>query len=252
VPPRPPAAGELICPRCGAGSDPSRRFCRSCGASLHAATTQHRPGFWRRLAARLSRRRSYAAGTRRRTRQPSAFPKGLAVLAVVATLGFLAVGPWRPTLDRLQTDLADRLASPAPVTPTAWSASSSLPDHGPELLSDRVTNQFWAPEGDPEASWVEAELPRQVRLLRLVVNAGQSAEADVFQQEGRPHEVTVTATSANGDAVTVPLVVRDQAGPQRFTVKGHDIVRVRLTFDSAHAMEDARYMAVGELEFFAR
>jgi hypothetical protein len=246
----PPAAGELACPHCGAGNQPGRRFCRACGAALAAAPPPARKErWWRRL---LRRRKSYTAGTRRRIRRRVRVPRSLVALAVVAALGLLAAGPGRGVIDWTQQEVRDRLSPPAPVTPAGWQASSAVPDGDPDNLSDRVTNQFWAPEGDPAGAWAEAELPRPVRLLSLVITAGQSTEAELFQQQARPHELAVTAIAEDGTTVTAELVVRDQPGPQRFPIEADQVVRVRLEIRSAHGMEPDRFMAIGEIELFAR
>lgn len=54
------------CSACGARNPEGRSFCRSCGGTLRpgAAENQPAPGWWRRLMARLSGRRPYAAGDR--------------------------------------------------------------------------------------------------------------------------------------------------------------------------------------------
>jgi hypothetical protein len=255
APPRPPAAGEVACPSCGTGNDRARRFCGSCGAAL-AAAPRERQGWWRRWKARRARRRTYEAGTRRRVRQPRRIPRKLVALGVVGALAAVAAGPGRDlitsTAARVQQEVRDQLAKPAPVTPTGWEASSALPEHGPDQLSTRVADQFWAPEGDPAGSWVEAELPRPVRLLHVVVHAGQSTDPELFQQQARPHEVAVTAISEDESMVTAELVVRDQPGPQEFVIVADQVVRVRFEFRSAHGLEPDRFMAVGEIEFFAR
>jgi hypothetical protein len=251
TPPRPPAAGEVACSSCGAGNGRERRFCRACGAPLTAAAPV-KESWWRRLVRRLSGRRSYEAGTRRRVRRKTRWPRRLLVLAVVAAIGLLAAGPGRPYIERIRTDVLDELTDPAPITPSGWEASSARADAGPELLSDRVTNQFWAPRGDPVGAWAEATLPRPIRLLRIVVTGGQSTEPELFQQQARPHELTLIATAEDGTATTVDLVVRDQPGPQPFPVAVDDVVTVRLEIGSAHGMERGRYLAIGEIELFGR
>jgi hypothetical protein len=64
--------------------------------------------------------------------------------------------------------------------------------------------------------------------------------------------VDVTMIGNDGRVTPARLVLRDRAGPQKFAVRADQIVTVRLTFRSAHGMARGRFMAVGELEFFAR
>jgi hypothetical protein len=213
-----------------------------------AAPARTREGWWRRLRRR--RKAGYAAGTRRRLRRPLRVLKWLVAVIVVAAVGLVATGPGRDLIDRAQQAVSDRLSDPAPITPAGWEASSAAPDNGPERLSDRVTNEFWAPDGDPVGAWVEAELPRPVRLLHLVVTPGVSTDPALFQEQGRPHELTVTATTEDGGTITTALVVRDQPGPQQFPVEADGVVRVRLEVVSAHGMEPDRFMAIGEVALF--
>jgi zinc-ribbon domain len=206
--------------------------------------------WWRRLFRRR-RKGGYAAGTRRRLRRPGRILKGLLALAVIAGIGMVATGPGRDLIGQAQQAIRDRLTDPAPVTPAAWEASSAMPDSGPELLSDRVTNQFWAPEGDPAGAWAEAELPEPIRLRHLVVTPGVSTEPAEFQEQGRPHELLVTTTAEDGTTTSTELVVLDQPGPQQFTLEADGVVRVRLEVVSTHGMADGRFMAISEVALFS-
>jgi len=247
---RPVQPGDLICPACSNGNEPARRFCRACGAALRAGPAPPpRERWWRRLL----RRRQYAAGERRRTRRRVRIPmRGPIVLAILAALGIYAAGPARPQITKAQVALQDRFGTHAPITPKTWKASSSRPGAGPERLSDRAANQFWAPNSAPAGAWVEADLPRAVRLLDVVVTGGRSSDAQQFQAQGRPYEVDVTLSTQDGRSITARVVMQDKAGEQKFSVKADRVVKVRLTFRSAHGMAPGRYLAVAEVEFFAR
>jgi hypothetical protein len=174
------------------------------------------------------------------------------VLAIATVLALIGVGPGHSSIAKAQTEIRDRISSKVPVTPKAWRASSSRAGNPPDRLGDRAANKFWAPTGAPAGAWVEADLPRPVRLLYLVITGGQSSDAIEFQKQGRPYQVVATLTSEGGRTTSTVLTLRDQAGPQRVTVKGDRVTRVRLTFRSAHGMAAGRFMAVGELEFFVR
>jgi hypothetical protein len=63
-----PAYGGPYCSACGVRNPAGRSFCRSCGEMLRpgAVTTEPAARWWRRLVARLTGRRAYAAGDRPR------------------------------------------------------------------------------------------------------------------------------------------------------------------------------------------
>jgi len=202
----------------------------------------------------VTRRRSYAAGDRRKkVRQPRKVPlKWIFVGVVAALLAAFNVqvrhfAAWAPT------EFKDRVSKHQPITPSKWAASSVQGANSPERLSDRSSEKFWAPRvGANKNSWVEATLPQPVRLLDIVVTGGQSGDAVPFQKQGRPHEIRVLMTGQNGSTVTATLNLEDKQGPQSFKVKADRITKVRLTFLDANGMQSGRYLAVAEVEFFYR
>jgi hypothetical protein len=152
-----------------------------------------------------------------------------------------------------QTEIKDRVSKHQAITPARWRASSVQGANGPERLSDRSLDKFWAPKiGAHPGSWVEADLPKAVRLLDIVVTGGQSGDAVQFQKQGRPHVIKALLSSQNGATVTTTLNLDDKQGAQSFKVKGDRIVKVRLTFVDASGIRPGRYLAVAEVEFFYR
>ncbi|HZM76555.1 MAG TPA: zinc ribbon domain-containing protein [Candidatus Limnocylindrales bacterium] len=255
-PVRRPAEGEIPCPKCGRGNDPARTYCRFDGQPLRpaAGTEQERIGWWKRLWRKLTRRRSYVAGERRRkVRQPRKVPVKWISLGIVAALLVVFNVQVRQFTAWAQAEIKDRVSKHQAVTPSKWAASSVQGTNGPERLSDRSLDKFWAPRvGANQGSWVEATFPQPVRLLDIVVTGGQSGEAVQFQKQGRPHEIQALMTSQSGATVTAKFNLEDKQGAQSFKVKGDRINKVRLTFVDAHGMQPGRYLAVAEMEFFYR
>ena len=253
---RRPAEGEIPCPKCRRGNDPNRTYCRFDGEPLRAGAVgaPERIGWWKRLWRKLTRRRTYTAGERRKkVRQPRKFPLKWVVLAVIAALlaGFNV--QVRHFTTWAQTEFKDRTAKHQPITPSKWTASSVQGGNGPERLSDRSPDKFWAPKvGANQNSWVEASLPQAVRLLDIVVTGGQSGDAVPFQKQGRPHQIRVVMTAQNGKTVTATLTMQDKQGAQSFKVRADRITKVRLTFVDASGMQPGRFLAVAEVEFFYR
>jgi len=249
----PPAAGDLICGQCGAGNDPSRRFCRRCGASLVTARVVAPPPWWRRLLARL-RRRGRPAGYRRPVRQPVRIRGRLVVLFALAAIVLVAALPGRGWVRTGTEIVRDRSSPHVPVTPVASRASSSAPAAGPERLLDGVSNQFWAPvpTGSAEGQWFEVDLPDPTRVLDLVIHSGVSADRKQFLTQARPRELTVTFTAEDGQTRSKVIRLRDQPGKQEFQVRVARVVRVRFTLRSAYGAQPNRRVAVAELEVFGR
>lgn len=248
------APGEIACRGCGAGNLATRKFCRICGNSLAAPVEAAKVPWWRRLWQWLTRRNRYEAGTRRKVRDRARWVRPVAVLAVLALALVAAwtVLPTRTYLDRAMTGLRDRTAKHVPVTPVALRASSAAKGAGPELVSDGVSNRFWSPARGPAGQWIEADFDRPVRLLDLIVTGGVSTDKEKFLTQGRPRDVVLTLTGADGKATTRQIVVQDQPGTQTFAVKVSDVVRARLTIASGYEMRAPTKCAIGELEFFIR
>jgi hypothetical protein len=255
-PVRRPVEGEIACPKCGRGNDPSRTYCRFDGEPLRsqALPGPQRLPWWKRLWRRLSRKRSYVAGERRgRVRQPRKVPVRWIAVGLIAVLLIAFNVQVREFARWSQTEIKDRLGKHQVVTPAKWRASSVQGANAPERMSDRSLDKFWAARvGAHQGSWVEADLPQAVRLLDIVVTGGQSGDAVQFQKQGRPHEIRALLTSQNGTTVTATLNLDDRQGAQSFKVKGDRIVKVRLTFVSVYGLQAGRYLAVAEVEFFYR
>jgi hypothetical protein len=249
----PPNAGDLICGQCGGGNDPSRRFCRRCGASLLAATVVPKPSWWRRLLTRLRGRR-YEAGYRRQVRQPIRIQGRVMLVLVLAALILLAAFPGRPYVRAGTEIVKDRIRDHVTVTPIAARASSAAPSAGADRVLDGVSNQFWAPAqgGAAEGQWIEVDLPEPTRVLDLVLHGGVSAERKQFLTQARPREVLVTFTADDGKTSSEVIRLRDEPGKQQFEFRQDRVVRLRITLRSAYGATPARRVAVAELEVFGR
>jgi hypothetical protein len=252
---RAPLPGELPCPTCGAGNEPSRRFCRSCGTLL-ARAEPVRLTWWDRLLNRLSRRdrlarrRGYAAGERRRRRDNRGTHRLLGVTALLwlVVIAVLAA----PLIRRGVAEVRDLTGAHVPIRPDRFDASSSLGEAPAASVSDGATNRYWAPQGEAAGSWVEVSFTRPVRLLDIVVTGGVGTDQERFLKNSRPHEVDVVATGRGGGTVRKTLTLRDEPGPQHFGFEAHDTVRVRFFVKSTYGPAGTPSVAIGELEFFGR
>jgi hypothetical protein len=246
---RGPLPGEVACPTCGSGNEPSRRFCRSCGALL-AHPEAVRLSWWRRLRNRLARRRGYAAGERRRRRDNRATRRLLAITAALCLVVIAVLAA--PLIRRGVADLRDMTGAHVPIRPDGFGASSFLREAPPANVTDGATNRYWAPQGEAAGSWVEVLFTRPVRLLDIVVTGGVGTDQERFLRNSRPHELDVVATAPGGATIRKTLTLRDEPGPQHFAFEAHDTVRVRFFVKSTYGPAGTPSVAIGELEFFGR
>ncbi|MFE4828556.1 discoidin domain-containing protein [Streptomyces sp. NPDC056672] len=208
------------------------------------------PPWWRRILAR-GRRALPAAGTRpkrRLWRRPG--------LAVPLTLVILAAAVWfaRPYLSDALDFTRDRTGTPEELRPSLVRASSAQPGHPADAAFDTYSNRFWAPAeaGAGQGEFLEADFEQPVRILKLVVFSGRSAQEDAFLSQSRPAALTVTLRASDGTPTERRIRLRDEPGQQTFDVRGSDVVRIRLAIDGVHGGGQGRRPAVAEIEFFGR
>jgi hypothetical protein len=249
--PRPaPRPGERVCGRCGTGNDPSRRFCRSCGAPLAEAAVVRLP-WWRRLLGALAGRSAYAAGERRSRRDFSVARRLVRLLALVVVLAVLVVFG-RPLVSTAVNAVRDRMRDPVYFHPVDVTASSARRGAAAERIADGASNRYWAPAGKAEGAWVEAAFGEEVRIVEVMVTPGVSKKPEEFLAAGRPRDIELRASTADGGTKTVKAVLRDEPGPQTVTVKTTGVLRIRLTVRSTYGPGADPPVAVGELEFVGR
>jgi hypothetical protein len=247
------APGELACPACGVGNDPTRRFCRHCGTSLHAVTPARLP-WWRRLLGRL-RRRGHAVGYRPRGRGPGGrrlWP--VLVFLLAAVLAVAAIPGLRAPVGRAIGAVRDRIAGIEQADPARATASSGT-RHPAASAIDGATNIYWAPDPDaPDAAgqWIAFDMAKPVRLQYLVFYSGISPERPQFLTEARPENLDITLTAADGRATTKPVRLEDRAGKQEVPLIGDAVTRIQVTIRSAYGAQPGRHVAIAEVEAFVR
>lgn len=245
--------GSRPCPRCRADNPHERRLCQRCGAQLGApvrAPGQNRPPWWRRLFGR-DRDRVLEAGSRPRHRT---WPRPRLALPLTLLILLAAAYFARSQLSDALTFTQDQTGKPEALRPAEARASSEAGGHRAGAAFDGFTNRYWSPAdtGPATGQYLEATFEEPVRLRKLLVISGRSANQDEFLTQARPAELTVTLFTADGERSTKAVNLKDQPGQQTFDVRGSDVVRVRLTVDAAYDESAKRRVAVAEVEFFGR
>ncbi|MEU9607193.1 zinc ribbon domain-containing protein [Streptomyces sp. NPDC048057] len=240
--------GGTPCPWCATPNRPDRQYCTRCAMPMAGA--EHTPGplpWWRRLT-RPGEREAPWAGDRPRPRRT--FDRVLSWLGAAVVLGLLIVLVVKLP-DGIQAT-RDHFAKRAPLTPDRMKASLSFPDHGPELLIDKVNNTWWATgrDGSNKGEWIEAQFDRPTRLLDVVITPGMSTRQNEISKAALPHRVEARITTADGKTTSRSLVLDQGAGPQSRKFRVGEVTAVRFIIESAHHPGAKKHLAIAEVEFF--
>jgi len=246
----PPPVADRPCPRCGAANPHTRRLCGRCGAQLAAPevlAAAAPPPWWRRVLRRQEHVRQ--AGYRPRRR---AWRRPRVALPVVVLV--LAAGGWfaRAALADLFAFARDSSAKPVALTVVHPSGSSRAAGHPAGSAFDGYSNRYWAPDttGSGRGQYLEAEFDRPVRVQKVLITPGCSADEGTFLTQGRPSEVTVRLYTADGRSRSTSLSLDDGAGAQEFALRGSGVVGVRVVVDASRGTGAGRRLAVAEVEFY--
>jgi hypothetical protein len=246
----PPAPGELICGRCGAGNSRERHYCRRCAASLTEAAVVPPLPWWRRLA-RPRPKSPLPAGTRpkrKRRHFPVRLVSFLAVLGVLGGAAYVARGTIATAVARVQDEVLDGEKLAQDMT-----ASSSAPTRQPKLAIDRNTGNSWAANvpGNTSDQYLEAWFEKPFRLSYLAITAGASDGPEAFAKERWPVKIEVTAVRPDGEATAGPFELNDVTTKQTFYV-GLDVVSsIKIKILESKGPSD-RAVAVAEVQFTGR
>lgn len=245
--------GDLVCGHCGAGNQPTRRFCRRCGQDLAEAEVARIP-WWRRILLRR-KTRAQAAGSRprvaRRGRRLRSFFTLAAILITLAG-GVLLT---RPYWDTARNGVEDRLRNVEPATPDEVRASSSASGHPAPLVRDNGSRSYWAPSATKRAvgQYLEMRFDRPVRLVYVLVSNGVSGDGNAYLRNGRATRLRATLFTATGTRMPAKtLRLMDTAEPQQRSLRGSDVVRVRFTIAGRKRGAPGTLVGIREIELFKR
>ncbi|HEV8561809.1 MAG TPA: zinc ribbon domain-containing protein [Actinophytocola sp.] len=257
TPPRPLLPGDLICGNCGAGNEPTRRFCRRCGNSLADAETV-RQSWWRRLFSWLFGRRRRAKrqlGVRPRARGGRPWRTAARVvsrlfLVLVAFAGILyaAVPPFRSGVNTeartfkswVTRQFSNKLV---PARPTKVTATAAVPDHAAGLAADNARNTFWAVPPTPEPVLV-LSFDKPVDVRQAIVRSGNAAD---FSSTHRPAKLHLVYTTGH----TFDVNLADTPDPQTVTIgESAGTTSIEIHIVALHRSEKGNTVAISEIELF--
>ncbi|MGH8993214.1 MAG: NADase-type glycan-binding domain-containing protein, partial [Acidimicrobiia bacterium] len=273
-PPRRTAATEevvvrgdgAVCRQCRLANAAGRSFCRRCGAWLLeepvVVVEEHPPlPWWRRawnwVVGRWTRRPArFRAGerpaVRRRHSTSDLRRKVNRVLMAVVLVVALVPGLRRPVVNAIGGTFhaAKDVVTPTylPVHPVAVTATSSAPDHGPELAADEASNTHWAEgaEGDGEGQALTFEFDEPLDLARIIVTVGASTNEDAFLTQPRPRVLHVVFDSGGTD----DIVLADVPTPQQFKLKAKKVTSIEFGITLVHRSQTGADASITEIEFF--
>ncbi|MEU5988765.1 discoidin domain-containing protein [Spirillospora sp. NPDC047418] len=246
-------AGGVVCPWCDTANPRGRRFCRQCAMSLaeldRAGSRAKRP--WWKFYEEPDREQPWA-GDRPRLR------RGMSRLVVVIPVALLTLGLGVFSVANAGTavnGVIDHFAKRVSVSPSQAKASHSQPGNGPDKAFDGFADSYWGVgySGAAHGQWIEAGFAQPRRLLNVVITPGISRRLDTQRTQGRPQTLEATVFSSDGKSRTRELQFDDAVGPQKFKLRGEDVVRVRFTIRASYGtVRKDQQVAIAEIEFFGR
>lgn len=246
-------AGGVVCLWCDTANPRGRRFCRQCAASLaeldRKGQRATRP--WWKFSGKSDREPPWAGERPKLRRGLSRLFVLLPVIAVVLTLGGFAVAYADDGVNAVIDHFAKRVA----IAPSQATASHSQRGNGPDKAFDGFADSYWGVgySGAAYGQWIEASFAQPSRLLNVIITPGISRRPDTQRTQGRPQTLEATLFTSDGGSRTRELRFDDAVGPQKFKLRGQNVVRVRFTIRAAYGtVRKNQQVAIAEIEFFGR
>jgi hypothetical protein len=225
--------GDRICPNCGSGNDPSRKFCRRCGHSLLEAAVQPEPlpehvPWYRRIFGRRSTVETYEAGERpasmsRASRGGSRRRLGIpnlraTVIGVMVLLGLGAYASYLyvPDVTNMADDVIrmvrDRFTPPAPVVPVSFQGAAARGHGAAHAFDGDNSATYWlSPPRSSADPGLDVFFQDAVHLRRIEVMGG--APGDDYPVFARPRTIALRAGRE-----TREITLTDTADVQPFDI----------------------------------
>jgi hypothetical protein len=240
--------GDLICGKCGAGNDQTRRFCRKCGTNLVDAVVVAPPSWFRRTFRRNDKalmagerpkwmgdadRRGGMTATLNRFFRLRRLVLGLLIAgAAIGVLSYAFVPGLKGTIDH-GIDNVRRTIMPSygPIAPHDYTASEPPVEGHPEQLAfDAGSNTYWAATSSPTlALTVTFDHPFDLGAILL-----STAPVLTRTDFDRPKTVELSFPGTDNKSVTLTLADTDQQ-IQNGGLDARGVTQVVLTFKDYYA-----------------
>ena len=273
-------AGDLICSQCATGNDPTRKFCRQCGASLLAAEVQAKLPWWKRFFGRKRKLRTGGAemstsaksrGTGGKRSKAILKRIGAGLMAVVVLLfvvvpiaqsfGLKIHPPFTDAAHRRYSAAANRVKQflhPTldPIHPFKATATSADLLHAPDQAIDTYRNTYWlvgprSPGQDAhgEGESITLSFDHKVTIRQIIITPGVQVNEGDFVKNPSPNIIRIRY---NNGPVTEDVQVQDQPKPAAIKLKhGKGVGAITLTIVSVNPHVGPHpLVAISEIELF--
>jgi hypothetical protein len=268
--------GDLICPDCGEGNPPTRKFCSRCGASVAEAEVV-KARWWQKLRPRKGpkKREAGARPSARKTRK--SFPakimgvllggvgKVVGVLFLIGGIVYGLVPNIRSSVNEEFNSIKSKITNIVSPTyteihPADITANSGTKQHGASLAVDGKKNTFWLsyPTTEPILT---VTFSSKIDLSRIIVYNGATGDLSPgvpasFVGFARPGVLHLVFPETNKSS---DVKLQDDPDQHTYSVsKGSGITRVEIHLPLASLNQPAnsqgkkRLIAVTEIEFFKK
>ena len=262
--------GDLICGQCGTGNLATRKFCRTCGTTLAAATV-HKLPWWRRIVTR--RPKVVAAGVRpqrdRKSRSDgNTFTRGLrgvfrtatrVVLALVVLLALVItlVPPVRREVTKRTSSAYTKVRQTVtpryvPVRPVAATAPfGSAPGSDPVNAIDGNTASHWASAPHPPPIVLVVKFKEESTIRKIGLTLGDQDDPANFAKQPRPRDIHLVYLDAAGKkAGGHDFTVKDVQTFQSFGINARKTASIEIHVNSLYSSIGGDMTSVAEVEFF--
>jgi zinc ribbon protein len=260
--------GDRICPNCGSGNDPARKFCRRCGHSLLEAVIQTEPEperlpWYRRIFGRRSSVQSYEAGDRpasmarassgRRRRRLGIPNLRATVIGVMVVFGLGAYASYLyvPDVTNMTDDVIrmvrGRFTAPAPAVPVSFQGAAAQGHGAGQAFDSDNSATFWlSPPRSSADPRIDVFFQGTVDLRRFEVMGG--APGDDYSVYGRPRTI---ALRASGKSQEITLADTPDVQPFDIDLRLPDGEPLRIVVLDRYAGRGSNGVAVRNLVFGA-